>query len=103
MAPGSGAGAAAGIGGCGAAADTVPAAAAGMGEAASAAALDAGISLSVSRRISFTFCTTDSHKLFCAATSIIEVAPVALGPPACGLPNCVEAIDCIFTLRVALR
>ena len=38
-------------------------------------------------------------------TSIVEVAPVAFGPldaeaPA---PNWVEAVDCIFTLRDALR
>src|SRR6266496_2388912 len=63
----------------------------------------AGMILSVSRRISFTFCTSDSQRLFCAATSIVEVAPVAFEPAVAAAPNCVEAVDCIFTLREALR
>ena len=53
--------------------------------------------LSVSRRMSFTFCTTESHRLFCAETSMVEVAPVALTLPVWAVPNCVEAVDCIFT------
>jgi hypothetical protein len=94
------------MGGCGAA-PGAPAGAADAGAAgvaaASAAALGAGMILSVSRRISFTFCTMESQRLFCAVTSMVEVAPVALGVPACAVPNCVEAVDCIFTLREALR
>src|SRR5205814_5143257 len=66
------------------------------------ACADAGMILSVSRRMSFTFCTIDSQRLFCASTSIVEVAPVAFGPPVAA-PNCVEAVDCILTLREALR
>ena len=59
--------------------------------------------LSVSRRISFTFCTIDSHRLFCAVTSMVEVAPVAFGPAvALAAPNCVEAVEVILTLREAL-
>src|SRR5438445_3674939 len=75
------------------------------GSGVGAAWVGAGMILSVSRRISFTFCTIDSHRLFCAARSIVEIAPVALGPPVplVAAPNCVEAVDCIFTLREALR
>src|SRR6266404_267470 len=95
-------------GGCGAAPDApaVPAVAGGATAAAAlatAVALGAGMILSVSRRISFTFCTTESHRLFCALTSMVEVAPVALVVPVCAVPNCVDAVDCIFTLRAALR
>jgi hypothetical protein len=61
--------------------------------------------------MSFTFCTTDSHSLFSAVTSIWAVAPVVVaappaaapGAPDWAVPNWVEAVDCIFTLRVALR
>ena len=53
--------------------------------------------------MSFTFCTIDSHRLFCVATSIVDMAPVAAGPPEVALPNWVEAVDCIFTLRDADR
>ena len=60
--------------------------------------------LSVSRRISFTFCTSDSQSLFSAsdvdAARVRAGGAAAVAPP---LPNCVEAVDCIFTLRVALR
>src|ERR671931_233608 len=104
---GCGATGAGGMGGCGAAPGAAAGAAAAAGTAAvaaaSAAALGAGMILSVSRRISFTFCTIESQRLFCAVTSMVEVAPVALGVPACAVPNCVEAVDCIFTLREALR
>src|SRR6185503_17797652 len=91
-----------GIGGC------APGTAGGEeGAAAGAvavAAVDAGTILSVSRSMSLTFCTIESHRLFCAATSITEMAPVALGPALAVPvePNCVEAVDCIFTLRDAL-
>ena len=80
------------------------AAAAGV---ACASCAPAGMTLSVSRRMSFTFCDSDSHSLFSAMTSICAVPPVVVVvvgvvavPP---VPNCVEAVDCIFTLRVALR
>jgi hypothetical protein len=60
--------------------------------------------------MSFTFWTTDSHNLFSANTSICEVPPVVevalVAPPPVvppEVPNCVEAVDCIFTLRLALR
>jgi hypothetical protein len=56
------------------------------------------------------FCTIDSHSLFSAATSICAVAPVVDVPGvptapgvAAAVPNCVEAVDCMRTLRVALR
>src|SRR5947199_10426818 len=85
-----------------------PAAGATGGCAGMAAAVAAaGRILSVSRRISFTFCTIDSHRLFSALTSMVAVAPVAAGPeaPAAPVPppNSVDAVDFIVTLRAALR
>jgi hypothetical protein len=78
---------------------------AGAALGAPASAAPAGRIRSVSRRISRTFCTIDSHRLFCAATSITEVAPVVAGPAVAVLlaPNWVDEVDCIFTLREALR
>src|SRR3954453_22529848 len=83
-----------------------PGAAGGGGGAAGcarapSALVPAGKVKLVSRRISFTFTTIDSQRLFCAATSMVDVAPVV---PDCApeAPNVVEAVDCIFTLREAL-
>src|SRR5437868_10033915 len=92
---------AAGIGGCAAAA---PGVAAGAGApAALTCCAGRGMILSVSRRISFTFCTIDSQRLFWALRSIVETAPVVPGAAVCAAPNCVEAVEVIFTLRAALR
>ena len=92
----------AGNGGCAPGAGAAPGAAATAGPG-SAASVGAGMILSVSRRISFTFCTIDSHRLFCAATSMVDTAPVTAGPLVAVCPNCVDAVDCIFTLREADR
>src|ERR1043166_2750440 len=92
---------AAGIGGCGAA---VPGVAAGaIAPPALACCAGSGMILSVSRRIAFTFCTIDSQRLFCALRSIVETAPVVPGAAVCVAPNCVDAVEVIFTLRAALR
>jgi hypothetical protein len=77
----------------------------GAAVAGGTSCVPAGMILSVSRRMSFTFCTSDSHSLFSASTSICAVPPVVdvevgVAPP---VPNCVDAVDCIFTLRLALR
>src|SRR5213079_1876986 len=72
-----------------------------------AAVAAAGRILSVSRRISFTFSTIDSHSLFSAVTSMVAVAPVVAAPEAAAAPvpppNSVDAVDFIVTLRAALR
>src|SRR5712692_3519745 len=97
---------------CGAAGPAAPAAcpapgATGGGCIATADVAAAGRILSVSRRISFTFCTIDSHRLFSALTSMVAVAPVAAGPDAAAAPvpppNSVDAVDFIVTFRAALR
>jgi hypothetical protein len=90
-------------GDCGAA----PGAAAG-GAGGGANCVPAGMILSVSRRMSFTFCTTDSQRRFSARTSICAVPPVVeVAAPPVGVvpaaPNCVDAVDCILTFRLALR
>src|SRR2546430_15525498 len=75
------------------------------GTAADVAA--AGRILSVSRRISFTFSTIDSHSLFSAVTSMVAVAPVVAAPEAAPAPapppKSVDAVDFIVTFRDALR
>src|SRR6185295_15838664 len=90
--------------GCGAAAtgcrpggEPGAAGAATAGAAAGCAALGPGSTLSVSRRISFTLTTIDSHSLFSEVTSTCAVAPV-LAPLVVAAPeaeldeaNCVEA------------
>src|SRR5262245_44246540 len=84
-------------------------AAAGAVIATAAAAAVFGITLSVSRRISLTLVTIESHSLFSDDTSTCAVAPV-LVPVVVDAPlaefdeaNCVEASELIFTLRTALR
>src|SRR5437879_11260921 len=98
------------LGCCGAAgpaAAACPAAGATGGCIGTADVAAAGRILSVSRRISFTFCTIESHRLFSALTSMVAVAPVAAGPEAAAAPvpppNSVDAVDFIVTLRAALR
>jgi hypothetical protein len=74
-----------------------------------AAACVFGMILSVSRSISFTLMTIESHSLFSEATSTCAVPPV-LEPLVVAAPeaefdeaNWVEASELIFTLRAALR
>ncbi len=80
-----------------------------IGETCAAAACVFGMILSVSRRISFTLMTIESHSRFSEETSTCAMAPV-LVPLVVALPcaelaeaNWVEASELIFTLRAALR
>src|SRR3954467_700364 len=82
-----------GIGGCGVAAATGAAGALPGAPGNGVPTLDAlGMILSVSRRMSFTFCTIVSHSVFCDTKSTWVVAPVEPWPPAdpAPTPNCVD-------------